>query len=357
MTTPTATAAVSAASIAATASQQTPPTVTTMRAVTQHRYGDSSVLEIADIAVPTISADEVLIEVRAAAIDRGTEHLMTGLPLLIRAAGFGLRRPKQPVLGLDVAGIVRAVGADVTRFEVGDHVFGIGSGSLAEFTVAKEAKLSLKPAGITFEEAAASSVSGITALQALTDVGALAEGQRVLVIGASGGVGTFAVQLASALGATVDGIAGTANLDLVESLGATKVYDHRTTDIGDIDQRYDLVLDIGGRNPVRELRRLLTADGTLVLVGGEGGNRVTGGIGRQVRAAARSPLVRHRLKMFISTEHHRFIDRLAVFLEAGSVTPHIGQRFPLERAIEAIQRLEAGESSGKTVIEVGDDTA
>ncbi len=351
-TTTTATAAVTAASVAATAGQQTPPTETAMQAITQARYGDSSALQLDQAEVPTIAGDEVLVEVRAAAIDRGTEHLMTGRPWLIRLAGFGLLRPRQPILGLDVAGVVREVGADVTRFQVGDHVFGIGSGSLAEFAVAKESKLAAKPSTVTFEQAAASTVSGITALQALTDVGQLSAGQRVLVVGASGGVGTFTVQIAKALGATVDGVAGTRNLALVESLGADRVYDHRTTDLGDIDQRYDLVLDIGGRAPVRKLRRLLADNGTLVLVGGEGGNRVTGGIGRQVRAAALSPFVRHRLKMFVSTEHHRFIDRLAPLLEAGSVVPQIGRRFPLARAIEGVQRMEAGESSGKTVIQV-----
>ena len=350
----TTTTAVSAANIAATASHQTQssPTSKAMRAVTQDRYGDSSVLAVTDIARPTIAADEVLVEVRAAAIDRGTEHLMTGLPWLIRIAGFGLRRPKQPVLGLDVAGVVREVGANVTRLQVGDEVFGIASGSIAEFAAAKETKLAHKPAGVTFEQAAASTVSGIAALQALTDVGGLVAGQRVLVIGASGGVGTFAVQLARVLGATVDGVAGARNRELVESLGADTVYDHNVTELEDIDQRYDLILDIGGRNSVRRIRRLLTDDGTLVLVGGEGGNRVTGGIGRQVRAAMRSPFLRHRMKMFISTEHHDFIDRLAVHLASGQVAPHIGGRFPLDRAIDAVQMLEAGMSQGKTVIEV-----
>ncbi|MEM7288089.1 MAG: NAD(P)-dependent alcohol dehydrogenase [Actinomycetota bacterium] len=350
----TTTTAVSAASIAGASTHEAPtgPSAPRMRAITQTRYGDSSVLEMGEIAVPTIAPDEVLIEVGAAAIDRGTEHLMTGTPWLIRLAGFGLRRPKQRVLGLDVAGVVREVGADVTRFRVGDEVFGIASGSLAEFAVAKEVKLARKPENLTFEEAAASTLSGITALQALTDVGRLSAGERVLVIGASGGVGTFTVQLARVLGATVDGVAGTPNVGLVESLGADTVYDHRVTDLDSIDQRYDLIVDIGGRNRVRRIRRLLTSDGTLVFVGGEGGNRVTGGIGRQVRAAALSPFVSHRLNMFVSTEHHTFIDRLAVHLRTGQVAPHIGGRFPLEQGIDAVRRLEAGMAQGKTVIQV-----
>ncbi len=328
-----------------------------MRAVTQARYGNSQVLAVATIDRPTIGPDEVLIDVHAAGLDRGTEHLMTGRPWLLRLAGFGLLRPKQPVLGLDVAGTVVAIGADVSRFVIGDAVFGIANGSFAEFAAASETKLALKPTSLSFEEAAVSTVSGITALQALTDVGNLEAGQRVLVIGASGGVGSFAVQLANALGGSVDGVAGSTNLDLVSSLGAGVVYDHRTTDIGEIPGRYDLVLDIGGRNPVRKLRRLLTATGTLVIVGGENGNRVTGGVGRQVRALALSPFVGQRLTTFMSTEHHSFIERLAEHLENGSVAPSIGARFGLDRTVDAIRRMENGETSGKAVIVAKADAA
>jgi NADPH:quinone reductase-like Zn-dependent oxidoreductase len=349
-----ATAATSAASIAAAAAHEGRSTQSSprMRAVTQDRYGDSAVLRVEEIDRPTVRPDEVLIEVHAAGLDRGTEHLMTGRPWLVRLAGFGVLRPKQPTLGLDVAGTVAEVGADVTRFAVGDPVFGIGSGSFAEFAVATEEKLASKPAGLSFEEAAASTVSGITALQALTDVGHLEAGQRVLVIGASGGVGTFAVQLARALGGIVDGVAGTANLDLVSSLGAEHVYDHRSVDIAEISQRYDLVLDIGGRNPVRKLRRLLTAKGTLVIVGGENGNRVTGGVGRQLRAMLLSPFVSQRLTTFMSREHHTFIERLAKYLETGSVEPAIDARFPLDQAVRAVRRMEVGDARGKTVVVV-----
>jgi NADPH:quinone reductase-like Zn-dependent oxidoreductase len=200
-------------------------------------------------------------------------------------------------------------------------------------------------------------VSGITALQALDDVAHLEPGQRVLVIGASGGVGTFAVQLARAMGGVVDGVAGTANLELVLSLGAEHVYDHRITDIADITERYDLVLDIGGRNPVRTLRRLLTSTGTLVIVGGENGNRVTGGIGRQLRALLLSPFVRQRLTTFMSKERHGFVERLAAYLESGEVVPAIGSRYTLGDADTAMRHLGSGMSSGKTVIRVdsGDD--
>ena len=357
MTATTAIAATSAATIAAAANHQpsTEGPSASMQAVTQPRYGDSSVLSLTAVDRPAIGRDEVLIEVRAAGLDRGTEHLMTGRPWLVRLAGFGLLRPKQPVLGLDVAGVVAAVGDEVTRFNVGDHVFGLASGSFAEFAAAKESKVALKPTNLSFAEAAVSTVSGIAALQALTDVGQLQAGQRVLVIGASGGVGTFAVQLASALGGHVDGVAGTNNLALVRSLGAGNVYDHRTTDISEIQNRYDLILDIGGRNPVHKLRRLLTPSGTLIIVGGENGNRVTGGIGRQLRAMALSPFVGQRLTTFISTEHHSFIDRLGEHLQAGSVKPVIGARFPLDRAVEALRRMENGETGGKTVIVVSSE--
>lgn len=334
------------------AETKTDTSTTTMSAVTQDRYGDSSVLSISQIQRPTIKPNEVLIEVHAAALDRGTEHLMTGEPWLIRLAGYGLIRPKNPVLGLDVAGIVRAVGSNVTRFAVGDEVFGIANGSFAEYTAAQEDKLSHKPANVGFEHAAAATVSGITALQALTEIGGAQPGQRVLVIGASGGVGTYAVQIARALGMTVDGVAGSRNLELVRSLGAEQVFDHRQTGLDDIDQTYDLIIDVGGRNPVRKLRRLLTEKGTLVFVGGEDGNRLTGGIGRQIRASMLSPFVSQRLAMFVSTEHHRFIDRLATHLEAGDVVPAIGRRFPLDQAPAAIRELEAGHASRKTVVVV-----
>lgn len=323
-----------------------------MRAVTQSRYGDSSVLSADNVERPTIGVAEVLIEVHAAGLDRGTEHLMTGRPWLVRLAGFGLMRPKQPILGLDVAGVVVAVGDDVTRFAVGDEVFGIASGSFAEFAMASETTLAHKPDNVSFEHAAVSAVSGITALQALTDVGRVEAGQRVMVIGASGGVGTFAVQLAKALGGVVDGIAGTANLDLVASLGAEVVYDHKTTDITEISTRYDLIIDIGGRNPVRKLRGLLNPTGTLVIVGGENGNRITGGIGRQLWAVALSPFVAQRLAMFISKEDHSYIERLAGHLEAGSVTPVIGARFALDSGPDAMRHLEKGDANGKIAIVV-----
>lgn len=337
-----------------TSSPTTPesPTTTAMQAVVQRAYGTADVLHLDTIDRPTIGADQVLIEVHAAGVDRGTWHLMTGLPYVIRLAGYGFTKPKQPVPGLDVAGRVVEVGPAVTRFAIGDEVFGIADGSFAEYAVAAQDKLSLKPANVDFDQAAASAVSGITALQALTDVGGVEPGQRVLVIGASGGVGTFAVQLARALGATVDGVAGTPNLDVVRSLGAEQVFDHRSQDLDDIEQRYDLVLDIGGRNSLRRLRRLLTPEGTLVIVGGEDGNRITGGVGRQLRALLLSPFVGQRLTTFMSREHHSFMERLAEHLASGAVVPAIADRFALADAPQAMRRMEAGRTGGKSVIVV-----
>ena len=325
-----------------------------MRAITQDRYGSADVLELERVACPTPKPDEVLVEVVAAGVDRGTCHLMTGTPYLIRIAGFGLTKPKRRTPGSDVAGRVIAVGADVTRFESGDQVFGIAVGSLAEFAVAKEDNLTVKPAEISFEQAAASAVSGVTALQALVDVGGAEAGQRVLIIGASGGVGSFAVQLAKALGTEVTAVASTRNLDVMRSLGADRVVDYTAEDFTEIDEPFDLILDIGGRNSIRRLRSVLTATGTLVIVGGEGGNRITGGVGRQLRAMVLSWFVKQRLTTFISGAHHSLIERLAVHLASGAVTPAVHATFPLADAAQAIGQLDAGRATGKSVIVVGD---
>jgi NADPH:quinone reductase-like Zn-dependent oxidoreductase len=327
----------------------------TMRAIVQRTYGSADQLELEIVDRPTIAADEVLIEVHAAGVDRGVWHLMTGTPYVIRIVGFGLTKPKQPIQGLDVAGRVVAVGADVTRFSPGDDVFGIATGSFAEYAVAKQDKLAIKPGAVTFEQAAASAVSGITALQALTDIGKLQPGQHVLVIGASGGVGTFAVQLAKALGAEVTGVASAAKLDLVRSLGADHVLDYTSEDATDGTRQYDLIVDIGGRTPVRHLRRALTQRGTLVIVGGEDGGRWTGGVGRQLRAMLLSPFIKQRLTTFVSKEAHSYIERLAELIESGDVQPAIGQRFDLAHTADAIRQMEAGTARGKSVIVIRAD--
>jgi NADPH:quinone reductase-like Zn-dependent oxidoreductase len=321
----------------------------TMKAVVQHRYGGPEVLGIESVERPTPGEGEVLLRVRAAGVDRGTWHLMAGLPYLVRF-GFGLRRPKQPVPGLDVAGTVEAVGAGVSRFALGDEVFGFAKGSLAEYAVAPEEKLSHQPAEVSFEQAAVSAVSGITALQAVEDVAGVREAQRVLVLGASGGVGSFAVQIAKAAGAHVTGVASGSKADFVRGLGADEVIDYRTEDFTETTGRYDAIIDTGGRHSIRRLRSVLAPEGTLVIVGGEGGNKLTGGFGRPIRAAMMSPFVGHSMPFFLSTEHHDFIDRLAGHMAGGEVVPAVGQEFPLEQTPEAIRRLAAGESSGKSAI-------
>ncbi len=323
---------------------------THMRAVIAARYGGPDVISEARIPLPEIADDDVLVQVHAAGVDRGTVHLMTGMPYLIRVLGFGLTRPKQPVPGLDLAGVVVAVGSAVRRFEVGDEVFGIGRATFAEYAVAAERKLSHKPGSVSFESAAVVAISGGTALQALTDVGQVEAGQSVLVIGASGGVGSYAVQIAVSLGAHVTGVCSAAKAASVTKLGAEQVLDYADGDYLDGGTRYDLIIDVGGLNPVRRLKRALTSTGTLVIVGGEGGGALTGGIGRNLRAAVFSAFSRQRLTSFISREHHELIDRLSDLLSTGAIVPLLGGRYPLAGVGDAIRDLDAGRVSGKAVI-------
>ncbi len=323
-----------------------------MQAIVQHSYGTSEALHLATIDRPTIAADEVLLEVHAAGVDRGVWHVMTGTPYLMRLTPYGgLRGPTSAVPGSDVAGRVVAVGEDVTRFSVGDEVFGVGAGTYAEYAAAKEAKLVPKPAGVTFEQAGTTAISGLTALQALTSIGQMQAGQSVLVIGASGGVGSFAVQIAAALGGVVTGVASAGKADLVRSLGAEKVVDYHDDAYLDGSQRYDLVVAIGGNAPLRRLRRALAPRGTLVIVGGEGGGTLTG-IGRQLRAASLSPFVGQRLVFFLSAERADDLQRLADLMADGSVVSAVGARYPLDQAPQAIADLEAGRVRGKAVIVV-----
>jgi NADPH:quinone reductase-like Zn-dependent oxidoreductase len=324
----------------------------TMQAIVHDAYGSADVLRLARIARPEIADHEVLLRVHAAGLDRGTWHLMTGRPYLIRLFGFGLRGPKNPVPGLDVAGTVVAVGSAVTRFAAGDEVFGVARGSFAEYAAAREDKLARKPANTTFEQAAVVPVSGLTALQALTDVGRVERGHKVLVIGASGGVGTYAVQLAKAFGAEVTGVCSTTKLDLVRSLGADHVIDYTTDDFADGPRRYDLILDIAGNPALSRLRRALTPSGTAVIIGGEEGGNLTGGIDRQLRALALSRFVRQRLTGLISTERSSDLERLTELIEAGKLTPSIDKTYPLDRAAEAMRHLEAGKARGKVAIAV-----
>jgi len=336
----------------ATGDAKSPATTeSTMRAIVQDTYGSADVLRLAQISTPEIADNEVLLRVHAAGLDRGTWHLMTGRPYLLRLA-LGFRGPKNPVLGRDVAGTIVAVGSAVTRFAAGDEVFGFSKGSFAEYAVAHEAKLARKPANATFEQAAVIPVSALTALQGLSDVGHLKPGQKVLVIGASGGVGSYAVQIAKAFGAEVTGVCSTAKLDLVRSLGADHVIDYTRDDFADGTHRYDLILDLGGNPTVSRLRRALTPTGTAVIAGGEEGGSWTGGMNRQLGALALSPFVRQRLTMFVAKERAGDPERLAELVESGKVTPSIDRTYPLDRVPEAMRQLEAGAVRGKLAITI-----
>ena len=323
-----------------------------MKAIVQDTYGSTDVLELRDISQPGIADDEVLIRVQAAGVDRGVWHLMTGLAYPIRLAGYGLRAPKTSVPGMDLAGVVTAVGSSVTRFRPGDEVFGIGKGTYAEYARAPENKLAPKPANLTFEQAAAVAVSGLPALQGLRDHGHIQPGQKVLIIGASGGVGTFAVQLAKAFGAEVTAVCSTAKADMVASIGADHVIDYTRADFADGQRRYDLILDIGGNSPLARLRRALTPAGTLVIAGGETGGKWLGGTDRQLRALVLSRFTSQKLTTFISRENHEDMLFLAELIEAGKITPVIDRTYPLAQAPQAIDYLTQGHARGKVVITI-----
>jgi NADPH:quinone reductase-like Zn-dependent oxidoreductase len=319
-----------------------------MKAIVQDRYGDVDVLDFRDIDQPVPKDNEVLVEVRAAGLHRGDWHIMTGLPYLIRVVvpTLGLRKPKVPVLGMDLAGAVEAVGQKVTRFQPGDEVFGWCDGAFAEYASAPEDHLAAKPATVGFEQAAVVPTSGFAALQGLRDVGAVQPGQRVLVIGAAGGVGSFGVQLAKAFGAEVTGVASTGQVELVRSLGADEVIDYTRTDVTDGTRHWDLILDCAGRRTLSQLRRALTPTGTLVIVGGEGGGRWLGGFDRNLRAVAVSRLVGQRLRMLSSKPGQADLQVLRDLLEAGKLSPVIGRTYPLGEVPEAIRQMVEGQGRG-----------
>ncbi len=320
-----------------------------MRAVTQAQYGGTEQLSLGDVAVPAPGPRDVLVRVRAAGVDRGTWHLMTGLPYAVRMA-FGLRRPKFPVPGRDVAGVVESVGDDVTGVAVGDEVMGTADGSFAELALVPEKRLAPKPAALSFEEAAVLPVSGLTALQAVRDAGRVREGDRVLVIGASGGVGTYAVQIAAAAGAEVTGVASGAKADLVRSLGARRVIDYTREEIDADDLRYDVIIDLAGLRPLRALRRSLTARGTLVIAGGEGGDRWLGGTHRQLAAMTLSPFVGQRLTALLSKENADDLAELGRLADQGRLRPLLERTFSLDEAAKAIDHVAAGHARGKVAL-------
>ena len=336
--------------------EATQTTRTTMRAITQDGYGGLDVLRLADLERPLPRDGEVLVRVQAAGLDRGVWHVMTGLPYLIRLVvpTLGLRGPKVPVRGMDLAGRVEAVGRDVTRFRPGDAVFGWSdTGSYAEYAAVPEDHLAHKPTGVGFEQAGAVPISGLAALQGLRDVGEVQPGQRVLVIGAAGGVGSFAVQLAKAFGAHVTGVGSPTQLDLVRAIGADDVIDYTRQDVTDGTRHWDLILDSAGHRSLSRLRRALTPGGTLVIVGSEGRGRWMGGFDRQLRALVLSRFVGQRLRMLSSTPRQDDLQTLRELMEAGKVTPVIDRTYPLAEAPEAMRHLVEGRGgAGKVVITV-----
>ncbi len=327
------------------------PTPQTMQAILQTTYGTADTLHLGTHPRPRVGASEVLLRVHAAGMDRGTWHLMAGKPYLLRLV-LGFKGPRNPVPGLDVAGTVVAVGAAVTRFKVGDEVFGIGRGSFAEYACAREDKLARKPANLTFTQAAVIGVSGMTALQSLRDAGKLQAGQRVLITGASGGVGSYAVQLARAFGAEVTGVCSTTKLERVRQLGATRVIDYTKEDFASGDERHDLIIDIAGNTPLKRLRKALTPTGTIVFVGGEDGGALTGGMDRQLGAIFRSLFSKQRFVMKPPNENAADLEVLAQLAEAGKFTPAIDRTWPLAQVPEAMRQLVAGKVTGKLAITI-----
>ena len=327
---------------------------TRMKAIVQDVYGSADVLELREIEKPLPAAGEVLIQVVAAGVDPGVWHLMTGRPYLVRAMGFGLSAPKVRVRGRDVAGVVEAIGTGVTRFKPGDEVFGTAEGSFAEHVSAREDRLALKPANISFEQAAATPISGMTALQAIRDAGKVKPGQRVLVIGAAGGVGSFAVQIAKAFGAAVTGVCSTTKVDTVRALGADDVIDYTREEFLDGKRQFDVIVDTAGNRPLTRLRRALTAKGILVIVGGEGGGGPwLAGFDRQIfRAPLLSLFVGQSLRALTSGESSEDLMVLSELIQSHKVTPLLDRIYPLSDAPNAVRYLAAGHARGKVVVKV-----
>ena len=328
-----------------------PPLPDTMTAVVQGRYGPADVWSLAQVARPEPGAGEVLVRVRAAGLSQGVGHVMAGQPYVMRLAGFGIRRPATRIPGMDLSGEVVRVGPGVTGFAPGDPVFGVGTGTLAGYAVIAQDQLAPRPPTLGHAEAAATIDSAATAREAVQDVAGVQAGQSVLVIGASGGVGHFAVQIAAAAGAEVTGVASGGKADLVRGLGAARVIDYTREDIADGGHCWDVILDIAGNRPLGDLRRALAPEGTLVLVGGEGGGRWLGGLGRQLHGALLDRFVRQKLAMLISMDRKRpQLEALTALVTAGTLRPAVHRIYPLAEANQAMADLRAGRVRGKAVI-------
>jgi len=325
-----------------------------MKAIVQDTYGDADVLRLDDVAAPAAGPTDVLVRVHAAGVDPGVWHLMTGRPYLVRALGFGLRAPKVRVRGRDVAGVVEAVGSEVTRFAVGDEVYGTcETGSFAELAVSREKRLARKPSSLTFEQAATVPISGLTALQAVRDVAGVTSGQRVLVIGAGGGVGSFAVQVATAYGAQVTGVCSAANAELVRSLGAVDVIDYAVDEIDARGAVFDAIIDTAGNRPVSLLRRALSPTGVAAIVGGESGaGAIFGGFERQLGAPLTSMFRGQKARPVTAKETAEDLEVMSGLIASGAVTPAVGRVYPLAEAPQAIADNHAGHARGKAVVSV-----
>lgn len=323
----------------------------TMKAIVCHRYGSPDVLELQEVDKPVVKDDEVLVRVKAASVNPLDWRLIRGLPYIIRMTE-GLLRPKRKIWGVDLAGRVEAVGKNITQLRPGDEVFGARGGAFAEYVCVSENRLAQKPAGLTFEQAAAVPVAACTALQGLRDKGQIRPGQKVLINGASGGVGTFAVQIAKSFGAEVTGVCSTRNVDLVRSLGADHVIDYTQEDFTQSGQRYDLLLDNAGNRSLSDCRRVLVSNGILVMAGASGSGRWIGPLARFLKALLLKRFVSHKLVPFIARISKADLVVLKELIEAGKVTPVIDRRYPLSEVPDAIRYLEEGHARGKVVITV-----
>jgi NADPH:quinone reductase-like Zn-dependent oxidoreductase len=322
-----------------------------MQAIVQDRYGSGEALELREIERPPIGEHDVLVHVRAAGVNPADWAVMRGLPYIARPV-YGLRKPKAGIRGTDVAGQVEAVGSGVTRFKPGDEVFGASTGSYAEYAAASEDELALKPANLTFEQAATVPMAGLVALQALRDHGHVREGQKVLINGASGGIGTFAVQIAKALGAEVTAVVSTRNVDLVRSIGADHVIDYTKVDFTGAGKRYDLILDNVSNHSLSRLRGVLTDSGVLIPNGGNFGNRWFSSAGRLVRGTILFRFGGQKLGNFLVSMNHDDLVALKDMIEAGKVAPVVGRTYPLSRTAEALDQVGGGHARGKVVITV-----
>ena len=321
----------------------------TMHAVTRDRYGPPDVLRFRETAIPAVRDDEVLVRVHAAAVNPADSHATRGVPYIARLMGYGLLRPKHAIPGTDLAGRIDAVGASVTRFQPGDEVFGFATGAFAEYAAVPGRSLVRKPANLTFEQAAAVPTAACTALQGLRDRGRVQPGRRVLIVGASGGVGSFAVQIAKAFGAEATGVTSTRNVDLVRSTGADHVVDYSHEDFTSNGRRYDVILDLAGNQPLSACRRALEPTGTLVVVGGQNARSLTG-MGRFARAALMSPLVRQSLRPLFAKQNPSDLAVLNDLIEGGKVLPVIDRAYALADARDALRHVENGHARGKVVI-------